>query len=100
MLSAIRDFFSLQGARSTYAAASETYLAASAREKFNMVETDEGHGYTINLRLASYAWFDRWLKNQEAPEGEVAVPPATEAELACTKTGQVATSLGGETVYT
>ncbi len=100
MLSAIRDFFSLQGARSTYATASETYLAASAREKLNMVETDEGHGYTINLRLASYAWFDRWLKNQKAPEGETAVPPATEAELACTKTGQVVTSLGGQTVFT
>lgn len=100
ILSAIRDFFSLQGARSTYATATETYLAASARDKISMAETDEGHGYTINNRLASYKWFDRWLKDAAAPEGEAPVPPASEAELACTKTGQVATSLGGETVYT
>ncbi|HPT27293.1 MAG TPA: acetylxylan esterase [Bryobacteraceae bacterium] len=100
VLSAIRDFFSLQGARSTYATATETYLAAAARDRISMAETDEGHGYTINNRLASYKWFDRWLKDADAPEGETPVPPALEAELACTKTGQVATSLGGETVYT
>lgn len=100
ILSAIRDFFSLQGARSTYATATETYLAASARDRIAMAETDEGHGYTINNRLASYKWFDRWLKDAAAPEGEAPVPPASEAELACTKSGQVATSLGGETVYT
>lgn len=100
VMSAIRDFFSLQGARSTFATATETYQAAGARDRISMAETDEGHGYSINLRLASYAWFDRWLKNAKAPEGETPVPPATETELACTKTGQVVTSLGGETVFT
>jgi cephalosporin-C deacetylase-like acetyl esterase len=100
ILSAIRDFFSLRGARSTYAIATESYLAASARDRISMAETDEGHGYTINNRLASYKWFDRWLKDAQAPEGETPIPPATEAELACTKTGQVVTSLGGQTVYT
>jgi cephalosporin-C deacetylase-like acetyl esterase len=100
VLSAIRDFFSLQGARSTYATAAETYLAASARDRISMAETDEGHGYSIYNRLTSYKWFEKWLNNAAAPEGETPVPPASEAELACTKTGQVATSLGGETVYT
>lgn len=100
VMSAIRDFFSLQGARSSFATATETYQAAGAREKIAMAETDEGHGYSINLRLASYAWFDRWLKGAKAPEGEAKVEPASEAELACTKTGQVATSIGGETMFT
>ncbi|MBA3975492.1 MAG: hypothetical protein C0504_14900 [Candidatus Solibacter sp.] len=100
VMSAIRDFFSLQGARSSFATATETYQAAGARDRISMAETDEGHGYSINLRLASYAWFDRWLKNAKAPEGETPIPPATEAELACTKTGQVVTSLAGETMFT
>ncbi len=100
VLSAIRDFFSLQGARSTFATATEAYIAASARERISMAETDEGHGYSSELRLASYAWFDRWLKNQKAPAGEETIPPATLEELACTATGQVATALKGETVFT
>ncbi len=100
ILSAIRDFFSLQGARSTFASATETYIAASARDRISMAETDEGHGYTSVLRLASYAWFDRWLRNGTAPAGDEPIPPATPQELACTTTGQVATSLGGQTVYT
>lgn len=100
MMSAIRDFFSIQGARSTFAIATETYTAASARDRIAMAEADEGHGYTAALRLASYSWFDRWLKNQAAPSGEEAIPPASAQELACTASGQLATSLPGETVYT
>ena len=100
VMSAIRDFFSLQGARSTYATATEAYTAASARDRISMAETDEGHGYSSGLRLASYAWFDRWLKNQTAPSGEDRIVPDTEQELNCTPTGQVATSLKGESVYT
>jgi cephalosporin-C deacetylase-like acetyl esterase len=100
VMSAIRDFFSLQGARSTFATATEAYIAASARDRISMAETDEGHGYSSELRLASYAWFDRWLKNKSAPAREEAIPPATPEELACTATGQVATALNGETVFT
>jgi cephalosporin-C deacetylase-like acetyl esterase len=97
MMSAIRDFFSIQGARATFALARETF---PERERLAMAEADEGHGYSSELRLASYAWFERWLKGQAAPAGEDPVAPATAVELACTATGQVATSLGGETVFT
>lgn len=100
VLSAIRDFFSLAGARATFEQARQSYGAAQAPEKLSMAETDEGHGYTVELRLKSYQWFDRWLKGETAPEGEAPVAAATPEDLACTRTGQVATSLGGETVYT
>ena len=100
ILSAIRDFFSLQGARASYAAAAESYAEASAREKLSMAETDEGHGYSSVLRQASYSWFDRWLKGGSGPAGEDPIPPATPQELNCTATGQVSTSLGGQTVFT
>ncbi|MBI4893248.1 MAG: acetylxylan esterase [Acidobacteria bacterium] len=98
MLSAIRDFFSIQGARSAFEAVKPAY--APAPEKFAMTETDEGHGYTAELRLASYQWFSRWLQGRPAPAGDPPVAPATVDELAVTKTGQVATTYNGETVYT
>ena len=65
-----------------------------------MVEADDGHGYTLPRRLAAYAWMSKWLKGEEDDGVEPKFPLATEAELQCTKTGQVATSLGGENVFT
>jgi cephalosporin-C deacetylase-like acetyl esterase len=99
ILSAIRDFFSITGAREVYREARHVYGLLGAAEKLKMVEADDGHGYTKPRRLASYAWFTRWLKGAEDGE-EPEVPIATEEELFATPAGQVAVSLGGETVHT
>jgi pimeloyl-ACP methyl ester carboxylesterase len=64
-----------------------------------MVEADDGHGYSKPRRMAAYRWFSRWLKGREDEEPEPEVELATEEELRCTNSGQVATSLGGETVF-
>jgi cephalosporin-C deacetylase-like acetyl esterase len=99
MLSAIRDFFSITGARETFAEAKRIYEVMGIQEKLQMVEADDGHGYSKPRRLAAYRWFGRWLKGTEdqEPEPEVQVEPET--KLWCTETGQVITSLGGETVF-
>jgi cephalosporin-C deacetylase-like acetyl esterase len=99
MLSAIRDFFSITGARESYAEAKRSYDLLGAAGKIEMVEADDGHGYTKPRREAAYRWFDRWLKGTDDTPPEVEVSPATEEDLYCTPTGQVATSLGGETVF-
>ena len=99
MLSAIRDFFSIAGARATFAEAQRGYDILGVHERIAMQETDEGHGYSKELRLASYRWFAKWLKGTTEEEGEPEVQPAAEQELWCTKSGQVTTSLGGETVF-
>ena len=100
MLSAVRDFFSITGARETYAEAKRLYGVLGAPEQLSMVEADDGHGYTKPRRLAAYRWFSRWLKGTEDGEPEPEVTIASESELWCTQTGQVATELGGETVVT
>ncbi len=100
ILSAIRDFFSISGARATYREAQGVYKLLGVPEKLSMVEADDGHGYSKPRRLAAYRWFGRWLKGVEDQEPEPAVVIATEEELFCTDTGQVAVSLGGETVFT
>jgi hypothetical protein len=100
MLSAIRDFFSISGARKTFSEAHEIYTRVDAAPKMAMFEADDGHGYTHPRRLAAYSWFARWLQDHDTQETEPAIHQATEEELWCTKTGQVATSLGGETVQT
>lgn len=99
MLTAIRDFFSIEGARSTFAEARRVYDSLAAAEKIGKVEADDGHGYTKPRREAAYRWFTRWLKGAEDTTPEYEITLAGELELNCTRTGQVETSLGGESVH-
>jgi cephalosporin-C deacetylase-like acetyl esterase len=97
MLTAIRDFFSITGARETF---SEVKRGWTDPQRIAMVEVDDGHGYNKERRIAAYRWFDHWLKDAKAPDGEPEIQIATEDELFCTKTGQVNTDLASETVFT
>lgn len=99
VLSAVRDFFSIQGARATHAEAQRLYDSLGAANKIAMFEADDGHGYTLPRREAAYRWFGQWLNGSEDRRPEDPVSPAHEQDLWCTPTGQVATSLGGETVF-
>ncbi len=99
MLSAIQDFFSITGARETYAEAKRVYGLLGASDKIAMTEADDGHGYSKPRRLASYKWFDKWLKGVDETTIEEPVVPRREEELWATKTGQVVPELNSETVF-
>ena len=98
ILSAIRDFFAIKGVRETYDEARQVYAMLGVAEKLHKAEADAGHDYSKPLRMAAYRWFGRWLKGAEDNAPEVDLPLATEEEMRCTASGQVETSLGGETV--
>lgn len=100
VLSAIRDFFSISGARETFAEARRVYASLGEEQKIAMVEGDDGHGYSRPRRLAAYDWFSRWLKGEPDTAAEVDVQPESEQALNCTESGQVAVTMaGGETVF-
>jgi len=99
VLSAVRDFFSITGARDSFAEARRSYDLLGQAEKIAMTEADDGHGYNHLRRVAAYRWFDRWLKGVTEETADVPVTPRLEEELNATPTGQVQTSLGGETVH-
>lgn len=92
MLSAIRDFFPIDGAR-------ETFHEARQFATLRMFEADDGHGYTQPRRLAFYDWLSRHFRDREDTTPEAPVTPEPAETLYCTPTGQVVTSLGGETVF-
>jgi cephalosporin-C deacetylase-like acetyl esterase len=100
ILSAIRDFFSITGARESFAEAKRIYGMLGEPQRIAMVEADDGHGYSQPRRIAAYRWLDRWLKGAEDNTSEEHVHPRNEEDLRATKTGQVQTSLGGESVFT
>lgn len=98
MLSAIRDFFSITGARETYRETRAVLSRIGAGDKLQMFEADDGHGYTLPRRIAGYRWFRKHLQGADEEIVEHEMEELPERELWCTPTGQVATSLGGETV--
>jgi cephalosporin-C deacetylase-like acetyl esterase len=99
ILSAIRDFFPIGGARETFEEAAPAYAKIGAAGKLSMFEADNGHGYSQPRRMAAYAWFARWLKGEEDQGPEPDITLATEPDLQCTPTGQVANLPEAETVF-
>jgi cephalosporin-C deacetylase-like acetyl esterase len=90
MLVAIRDFFSIAGARETFGEAERVYDSIGEATRFGKFEWDDGHGYSRPRREAAYRWFSRWLQNKEDTAPETPVEVLDEQELWCTSQGQVA----------
>ncbi len=94
-----RDFFPIEGTREAYACLAQAYDALGAQEKVGITETDEEHGWTIELRNAAYGWFSRWLKGDTSVVEEPAdLEVEPEQNLLCTPQGQVA-YLRSKTVF-
>ncbi len=63
-----------------------------------MVEDDSVHASTKKNREAMYAFFQKYLDNPGTPD-DLEVEVLDEKELWATETGQLATSLKGETIH-
>jgi cephalosporin-C deacetylase-like acetyl esterase len=93
--SARQDFFPIEGARESFAEARRLYEAAGLPDRIAMAESPGGHGLSVPLRTAVYAWFDRWLagRKEAGPSEEITVQPRRDAELLVCDGGQVNPSL-------
>jgi dienelactone hydrolase len=78
------------------------YAVSDATDRTQFAIFDEPHGYGDSIRRGAYRWLSRWLRGTEPTASDLREEPIVlepDAALACTTTGQVKTSLGGETVY-
>ena len=98
IVSTTRDYFSIQGARDAYQEVQASYRAFGQEGNISMAEDDSVHASTTKNREATYAFFRKHLQNPGSAHDEP-VDLLTAEELRVTATGQVATSLGGETVF-
>jgi dienelactone hydrolase len=81
---------------------SKLYALSDAAERTEFAIFDEPHGYGDAIRQGAYRWLSRWLRGAEPTASDLREDPIVvepDSALACTTTGQVKTSLGGETVY-
>lgn len=98
MLTTTHDFFSIQGARETFAEVQKSYAALGKPENVEMVEDFGVHESTRNNREALYSFFQQHL-NLPGDAKDVETTPFTVEELWVTPTGQVGTSYACETVF-
>jgi dienelactone hydrolase len=98
--STTEDFFPLAGAQRTYQEAKEIYNRFGAEDKISWFTAPGPHGMRADTRAAVYAWMRRWLQNKPGPAPEPDLTVELEEDLNATSTGQLATSLGGETAST
>ncbi|MEO5997479.1 MAG: alpha/beta hydrolase family protein [Chitinophagaceae bacterium] len=98
IMATTRDFFSIQGVRETFAEAKKVYEIFGKPLNLQKVEDDYGHQYTQKNDEAMYAFFQKSLQLPgSSTDDKVQFVPAS--ELQKTTTGQLASSLGGETVF-
>jgi cephalosporin-C deacetylase-like acetyl esterase len=98
VVTATQDFFPIAGARASFAEARRVYELLGAGERIAFFEHDDKHGWSKPLRQATYQWMQRWLNHVEEAGTEADFATEPDANLNATATGQLATSLKGETV--
>jgi Acetyl xylan esterase (AXE1) len=98
MITTTRDMFSIQGAIETEMEVSSIYKAYGKEDNFSRTEDDAGHETTLKNRETMYAFFRKHLNNP-GNSGDEEVQLLSADELRVTETGQVSTSLTGESVF-
>ncbi|MBN9517293.1 acetylxylan esterase [bacterium] len=99
VIAATKDFFDIKGTWDTFREASRVYSKLGFPERVELVETDTSHGYPKSHREAAVRFFNRWLRNAHDPVTEPDFPIEKDADLLCTRTGNVLEDLKGKSVF-
>jgi len=98
IISTINDYFSIQGARETFEEVKKSYSAFEMTENIQMTEDLGKHESTLKNRMAMYDFFLQHLK-LPGNNQDIEIETLPENMLRVTKSGQIASSKKGETVY-
>jgi dienelactone hydrolase len=94
-----RDFFDIHGSWDTFREVKLIYGRLGYGERVDLFESDEPHGFTRPRRIATARWMKRWLLKQDEAVEEPEFPIATDADLQCTRTGQVLSEFQDKSVF-
>ncbi len=97
---ATNDFFDISGTWDTFRYAKRLYSRMGFAERVDIVETDNKHGFSGELRQGAVRWMARWLLNSDKPITEPEnLQILTNEEILCTPKGQVMLLEGARSVY-
>ncbi len=94
-----QDYFDITGAWTTYREAKLLYGALGHGERVDLFEYNDKHGFSRPRREAATRWMRRWLLGKDDATVEPDFPVFPDAELQCTKSGQVLLDLKGRSAF-
>jgi cephalosporin-C deacetylase-like acetyl esterase len=100
VVSTTSDMFPIDGARASFAEAKRFYGLMGADDRITMIEGPGGHGNLGPISPQIVAFFTKYLMDSPAERPFTPVPLGDAARLLVTPTGQLSTSVGGETLQT
>ncbi|MGL4555704.1 MAG: acetylxylan esterase [Gemmataceae bacterium] len=93
------DFFDIGGTWAGYREAKRLYTLLGHPERLDILESATPHGYPREHREGMARWMLRWLANKDAAVVEGEMTLSKDAELTCTRTGQVLEDLKGVSAF-
>ncbi|HXX93559.1 MAG TPA: metalloendopeptidase, partial [Planctomycetota bacterium] len=94
-----RDYYDIGGAWDTFRQAKRVYGILGHPERMDLFETDAPHSISQPSREAAVRWMRRWLLRRDDAPVEADAPIEKEADLQCTKSGQLLVEFNGKTAY-
>jgi cephalosporin-C deacetylase-like acetyl esterase len=98
VVSTTEDMFPFAGARKAVEEIKGVYKLYGAEDRLSWIYGPGGHGALSPISSDIVAFFTRWLKNEPDKRPFVAPPRLSPDRLLVTPTGQISTSIGGETI--
>ncbi len=99
MCIAAQDYFDKQGAHATFREAKDIFTKLDAGDRVALFEFDDKHGFSKPRREAAMRWMRRWLLDRNDMPSEGAFPVFKDADLQCTRSGQVLEDLSGLSAF-
>ncbi len=99
LLASTNDFFNIDGTWATFREAKQVCTKLGFPERVDMIETDATHGYPKAHKEAMLRFMSRWLLGKEQTIVEEPVELVKEADLLCTRTGQVLEEFKGKSCF-
>jgi cephalosporin-C deacetylase-like acetyl esterase len=99
ILASTKDFFDIKGTWDSFREAKRVYTKLGFPERVEMIEADAGHGYGKLHREAMARFFSRWLRGEDRVIVEPDITIEKDADLLCTRSGQVLEDFKGKSVF-
>lgn len=99
MCIASQDYFDQQGSWASFREASVLYSKLGHGERVALFEYDDKHGFSKPRREAAMRWMRRWLVGIDDAPSEGAFPIFSDADLQCTRSGQVLADFKGVSAF-
>lgn len=99
VLSATQDFVPIEGAWEAFRQAKRIYSRLGHSERVDLVEADDEHGFSLDLRQGALRWMRRWLLNKDEAVTEPDFPVEPPEVLQCTPKGQVLFMPGARSIF-